>query len=406
MLVEFSCANVRSIKEPVRFTMESEKDRSLKSNLIYDENFGTNYLRFAEILGENGSGKTSFLVALSLLHDLIMTNAAMLHGQPLMRIPHKLAQNLPTAFLITFVQNGVRFKYSLEYDNNAILSESLYYWPGNRISLIFKRRKENYEISNNFPKLVQAAKDKIDYNKLLLVIGSQDTPYIELKNAISFFTRDLVIYSPGPNNWLNYSAGQIANNPAVYKKVLDFLRSLGINVAGINARLEQRPLMPSEVPFELGEQFRQMAMSQVAVIPHIELDYGDFCVDYNEESAGIQSLLQFLCPLFDIFENSKVFLCDEIESHLHPSAVRQIIKLFNSNQNSKAQIILTTHDIDLLDIDILRRDQIWFSAMNTEERSSNIFRLSGLKGVRKDDNLKKNYLEGKYKRMWAEQNKK
>ena len=216
----------------------------------------------------------------------------------------------------------------------------------------------------------------------------------------------MVIYSPGPNNWLNYSAGQIANNPAVYKKVLDFLRSLGINVAGINARLEQRPLMPSEVPFELGEQFRQMAMSQVAVIPHIELDYGDFCVDYNEESAGIQSLLQFLCPLFDIFENSKVFLCDEIESHLHPSAVRQIIKLFNSNQNSKAQIILTTHDIDLLDIDILRRDQIWFSAMNTEERSSNIFRLSGLKGVRKDDNLKKNYLEGKYKRMWAEQNKK
>lgn len=406
MLVEFSCANVRSIKEPVHFTMESEKDRSLKSNLIYDENFGANYLRFAEILGENGSGKTSFLVALSLLHDLIMTNAAMLHGQPLMRIPHKLAQNLPTAFLITFVQNGVRFKYSLEYDNNAILSESLYYWPGNRISLIFKRRKENYEISNNFPKLVQAAKDKIDYNKLLLVIGSQDTPYIELKNAISFFTRDLVIYSPGPNNWLNYSAGQIANNPVVYKKVLDFLRSLGINVAGINARLEQRPLMPNEIPFELGEQFRQMAMSQVAVVPHIELDYGDFCVDYNEESAGIQSLLQFLCPLFDIFENSKVFLCDEIESHLHPSAVRQIIKLFNSNQNSKAQIILTTHDIDLLDIDILRRDQIWFSAMNTEERSSNIFRLSGLKGVRKDDNLKKNYLEGKYKRMWAEQNKK
>lgn len=406
MLVEFSCANVRSIKEPVHFTMESEKDRSLKSNLIYDENFGANYLRFAEILGENGSGKTSFLVALSLLHDLIMTNAAMLHGQPLMRIPHKLAQNLPTAFLITFVQNGVRFKYSLEYDNNAILSESLYYWPGNRISLIFKRRKENYEISNNFPKLVQAAKDKIDYNKLLLVIGSQDTPYIELKNAISFFTRDLVIYSPGPNNWLNYSAGQIANNPVVYKKVLDFLRSLGINVAGINARLEQRPLMPNEVPFELGEQFRQMAMSQVAVIPHIELDYGDFCVDYNEESAGIQSLLQFLCPLFDIFENSKVFLCDEIESHLHPSAVRQIIKLFNSNQNSKAQIILTTHDINLLDIDILRRDQIWFSAMSTEERSSNIFRLSGLKGVRKDDNLKKNYLEGKYKKMWAEQNKK
>lgn len=241
----------------------------------------------------------------------------------------------------------------------------------------------------------------MDTNKLLLVVGSQETPYVEIKNAILFFTQNMVIYSSGPNNWLNYSAQQMENNPEISKKVLDFLNSLGVNAKDISARVEQRPLLPNELPFEL----RQMAVNQIAVIPHIELDYGNFKIDYNEESAGIQSLLQFLCPLFDIFENGKLLICDEIESHLHPSAVRKIIELFNKNQKTQAQIILTTHDIDLLDLDLLRRDQIWFSAMDKNSRSSELFRLSDLTGVRKDDNLKKNYLSGEYRRKWEESKK-
>lgn len=383
--------------------MEAESDKSHCENLICDSDSGANCVRFAGIFGENGSGKSSFLVALSLLRDVILMNANLLHGQPLVRVPHKLAAAEPSCFEIMFVQNGIRYRYSLEYDGTAILNESLYYWPKNRIALIFNRTKEEYEISNSFPKLIQVSKDRLDYNKLLLVIGSQDTPYMELKNAISFFTRDLVIYSPGPNNWLNYSAGQLADNPVVYKKVLDFLHGMGIHIEGINARVEQRVLMPNELPFELGEQFRQMAMSQPVIIPHIELDYGDFSVDYAEESSGIQSLLQFLCPLFDIFESGKIFVCDEIESHLHPSAVRKIVELFNSNTRTQAQVILTTHDIDLLDTELLRRDQIWFSAVFGKERGSELFRLSDIPGVRKDDNLKKHFLSGEYKKRWERQ---
>lgn len=399
MLLEFSCSNVRSIKEKTIFTMEASADKSNCGNLIVDSESGANCVRFAGIFGENGSGKTSFLIALSLLKDIILMNASLLHGQPIARIPHKLAQTEPTGFEITFIQNKICYKYYLEYDGNAVLKESLYYWPKNRIALIFKRTKDEYEISNSFPKLVQVSKDKIDYNKLLLVIGSQDTPYMELKNAISFFTRDLVIYSPGANNWLNYSVGQLADNPVVYQRVLDFLHDMGIKVEGINAKVEQRVIMPNELPVEL----RQFAMNQTVVIPHIELDYGEFPVDYADESSGIQALLQFLCPLFDIFESGKILVCDEIESHLHPSAVRKIVELFNSNTKTQAQVILTTHAIDLLDTELLRRDQIWFSAVYGKERSSELFRLSDIQGVRKDDNLKKHFLDGDYKKSWERQ---
>lgn len=401
MIVEFSCSNVRSIKEPVTFSLEASVDKSLRKNLIHENSTKMNYLRFAEILGENGSGKTSILIGLSLLMDLILRNTSLLHGQPLVRIPHKTIIDKPTFFSIKFIRNGTLYKYMVEYDNNTILNESLYYWPSNRIALIFKREGEKYEVSAKFPRLGQAAKAKLDSNKLLFVIGSQNTPYEELKNAISFFTTDIVLYSPGANNWLDYSAEHIEKNPELHRKVLDFLHSLGINAKKINAHVEQRLLHPEEIPLGLiSEQFRQAAMNQMAIFSHIDVDYGGFSVDYNEESAGIKSLLRFLCPLFDILEQGKVFICDEIETQLHPSAVRKIIELFSQNQKSQAQIILTTHDTGLLDLDLLRRDQIWFSSMDRESRSSYIFRLSDLNGVRKDDNLKKKFLDGTYREMW------
>lgn len=403
MLVSFLCSNVRSINEPTNFTMETSADKTKNENLIHDDFLNSDYLKFAAIFGENGSGKTSFLIALSMLQNIILSNATLLHGQSLFSVPHKLALNKPTNFEIVFIQNKIRYRYTLKYRENIILHEKLEYWPNGRVSIIFDRTENTFSISASFSKLLPIIKNKIDTNKLFLVIASQNTPYDEFKNAISFFTQDLVIYSPGPNNWFSYSTNQIATNPQIKQRVLDFLHSIGVNATGIKASIEQRQLSPNEIPMELGEQIRQLAMKQLSTIPHLELEYGSFSVDYNEESEGIKSLLQFLCPLFDIFENGKVFVCDEIERHLHPSAVRKIIETFNSNQKTNAQIILTTHDIGLLDINILRRDQIWFSSISNRTRSSELFRLSDLKGIRKDDNLKKNYLEGKYKKMWQEQ---
>lgn len=404
MLVSFSCANVRSIKEKISFTMESSADKSQNENLIHDDTLNKDYLRFSAVFGENGSGKTSFLVALSILHNIVLSNPNILHGQPLLTIPHKLSLNEPTSFEIVFVQNGVRYRYFLEYKGHSILKEKLEYWPNGRVACIFDRNEKQFSVSESFPKLYNAILNKLDSNKLFFVIASQDTPYKELKNAISFFTQSLVIYSPGANNWFDYSANQIEKNLETKKKVLGFLNSIGVNAKDIKSHVEQRLLKPNEIPLEFGDQFRNIAMTQMATFSHLELDYGNFSVDYNEESAGVQSLLQFLCPLFDIFENGKIFICDEIESHLHPTAIRKIIEIFNSNKKSCAQVILTTHDIDMLDINLLRRDQIWFSYMK-ENHSSEIFRLSDLKGVRKDDNLKKNYLSGTYKKNWIDKNK-
>lgn len=48
---------------------------------------------------------------------------------------------------------------------------------------------------------------------------------------------------------------------------------------------------------------------------------------------------------------------------MHPSLVEFIVKLFNDKSINKAnsQLIFITHATNLLTIELLRRDQIWFT---------------------------------------------
>lgn len=121
--------------------MESSADKSQNENLIYDKTLNKDYLRFSAVFGENGSGKTSFLVVLSLLHNIILSNPNILHGQPLLSIPHKLSSVEPTSFEITFIKNETIYRYFLEYKGNTILKEKLEYWPNGRVASILKETK-------------------------------------------------------------------------------------------------------------------------------------------------------------------------------------------------------------------------------------------------------------------------
>ena len=95
--------------------------------------------------------------------------------------------------------------------------------------------------------------------------------------------------------------------------------------------------------------------------------------------------------------NGEVLVFDELETSLHPNLVVHLIQLFlNPVINKKgAQLIFTTHDTNLLNLDLFRRDQIWF-VEKTNNQFSDFYSLAQLKNVRKDENIEKGYIAGKY----------
>lgn len=395
MLLQFKCKNHRSIKDEITFSMRASADTTHSSSLIsFNEN---KYLRCAEIYGANGSGKTSVLDALAKMSLIILNSNNHQPGDYIIRAPHKLSEKSePTEFSIIFEKNNRKYSYAFSYNEQGILDEYLYYWPSQKKAKIFSRSYDKFDFTDSFSKQGENCNGRLKTNQLLLSLAAKETNIKEIAEAFLFFRNDLIVYPGEPNNWFEYSVEKLQNDETVKQSFLNFMKKIGSDIVDVKAKIEKRQLTGKEIPPVLPQFVRSQILMQPANFIDLKLIYEKFSLDINEESEGIQKLFRFLCPLIDILYSGKIFICDEIETHLHPTIVYEIINTFIQNRETNGQIIFTTHDTDLLDLDFIRRDQIWFTELKPENRSTDLYSLAELKNVRKDENIKKGYISGKY----------
>lgn len=113
----------------------------------------------------------------------------------------------------------------------------------------------------------------------------------------------------------------------------------------------------------------------------------------SEESDGTIRLLDLLEILFT--KEEKTYVIDELDRCLHPNLTYQFVKTYLKYASSKnIQLIVTTHESRLMDFDLLRRDEIWFTNKNNSGES-NIYSLEEY-NARFDQKIDKAYLEGRY----------
>ena len=171
-----------------------------------------------------------------------------------------------------------------------------------------------------------------------------------------------------------------------------------MGIKDIEVTIDQKQLESSELPPFLSDEFKNMLLQKKVDAINAKVIYDSFKTDLiQEESTGVRKLFGILCPLIDIMLNGKVLICDEIESSLHESLVYGLVKLFMSVKTEKfAQMIFTTYETGLLNLDVFRRDQIWFAELKAEDRSTDLYSLAEIRNVRKEDNFGRGYISGKY----------
>lgn len=217
----------------------------------------------------------------------------------------------------------------------------------------------------------------------------------EIADAYRFFAEELVIYTPGnEENWMSYSLYQIHKDKGIKDAVITFMNDLGVGVKDVKVTIDAKQFESSNFKFLLNEYKNSLLKNNIDA----KVIYDSFETNLiDEESFGIKRLFGMLCPLIDIMTDGKILVCDEIESGLHESLVFGLVKLFMEvNNNKYAQMIFTTHETGLLNLDIFRRDQIWFTELKEEDRSTDLYSLVEIKNVRKEDNFKRGYISGKY----------
>lgn len=398
MLLEFSCSNHRSIRDEILFSAIAGSDKTHAENI--EKVADVEVLKSSVIYGANGSGKSNFIDAISFVKNLVSNSINHQPGQGILQVPHKLeGYERKSNYKIQFVVDGIRYAFGFSLKNMLVAEEYLYYFPNGRQTKIFERDGEEYSAGRNFRNRFNSCKDVLKPNRLMLSCAANFSSVDEVTAAYRFFNDELVIYSSGnQENWMNYSLHQINASEKVKATVLKFLNALGTGIKDIYVDIKKEDLDVSHLPPFLSDEFKKILLQEKIDAISAKVQYEGFETDLiSEESTGIKKLFGILCPFIDIIANGKVLVCDELESNLHESLLFGLVKQFVNTRGSKpAQLIFTTHETGLLNLDLFRRDQIWFTENKSADRSTDLFSLTEIRNVRKDENFGKGYIAGKY----------
>ena len=393
VLLEFRCSNHRSIKEEVKFSMIAGSDNTSEELLKGFANFRV--LRSAVIYGANGSGKSNFISALLFMRDLVSNS---INHQPGQGVFHKLSgEETPSEYNIQFVRNDIRYAYGFSVKQNLVQDEYLYYFPKGRQVKIFERNRLEIKPGDRYKGAFDVSRSILKDNRLFLSCAANYSNIKEIEEAFMFFNTDIVVYNPEINNWTEYSIELMQNNDMIKRVFVDMLRALGTGAKDVKVKLEKIKLTDLPQELQLPDALKSLLGAQEGNRIEAKVIYDQFEVDLmTEESTGVKRLFQMICPIIDILNKGKILICDELESSLHEAVIFQIVQLFQYYQKDKfAQLIFSTHDTSLLDTDLFRRDQVWFTQLN-KERATDLYSLVEIKNVRKSENLEKGYVSGKY----------
>ena len=412
MLIEFKVENFLSFKEEVTFSKVASSDRSLPNNVI---DFGKNkrFLRNAVIYGPNASGKSNLIKALEFVKDIVINSHKNQSGEKIIRSPFKLDQNNinePSKFEISYIYEKILYVYGFALTEEKIYEEYLYYYPKGQPALVFERNENEQNYHYTMDKKEQRDIEKHTLENMLYLSRSANMNYEKSKNAIKWFVDNLTVAFPSNSNLMHlFSAEIFDENEKIKEKMKKLLCKMDTGIVDVELTLKKYSI--KNVPDEAPENFKKMVEimdDKLTGVYHTRMNAihngkdnegKDIPVTFDferEESRGTIKLFDISGLIFDSLMYGKVLVYDELDNSLHPHLISALIKLFDDPEmNQKnAQLIFTTHNTNLLKQTLFRRDQIWFTEKD-QDQATDLFSLSRF-NVRKDKNIERGYLAGRY----------
>lgn len=396
MILEFSVKNFLSFKEKVTFSMIANSNKELNDN--YVEIGGNKVLKSAAIYGANASGKSNLFKILTRVVLMLRSSNSVDINAKLPLIPFKLDKgsvNKPSEFEIKFILDETRYVYGFIADKDKIYDEYLYYYPNGRETKIFDRTNINeYSYTQKDEKILREIEAKNAQNKFFLATAT-NWNFDKTKAAYNFLTNGI-----GTCNNLeilkNMAYKMYETNPDYLKDfAIDFLQKADFNIEDYQiSQIDVPGEFLTAIPEFIAKTLPDKPKAYQVLFKHKN---SDNYLSIDEESLGTQMIFAFIPFLADSLKNKKVLIIDELDKSLHPFLVQYIVEIFNDAEINKngSQLIFNTHDTNLLDLNILRRDQIWFTEKNSETGESDLYSLSDF-SVRKQENVEKGYMLGRY----------
>lgn len=415
MLIQFSVTNFLSFRDETVLSLSTNKDNSHSENLLSYKN--ERILPSVAIYGANAAGKSNLHKALTAAIIMIRNSNNLQVNQPLMVTPFLLDSKSrfdKTKFDFIYTYNDVKYEYGFVLDSNNVWEEYLYEYKSSKPSLIFERSEINkYKFTTKTKSQLSQIVDKNTSNKLFLATATSWNSDLT-RDAYMWFATMIDTYDSQNLEDLMYTEfdrHQNNNDSSLNTFMLHLLQKADINISNFNYESIKREV--SQLPFEFPPELqglmnpipsaKKVLEQRRIVTSHQVVENGEkkeYPLNYFDESNGTKRLFTYGPVLKNALENGRTIIIDEIDNALHPAMTKSLIEMFqnpNINKNN-AQLIFNTHELSLLDLNLFRRDQIYFVEKNNKTGVSDLYSLDEF-SPRKSENIQKGYLQGRYGAM-------
>ena len=421
MLIRFRVRNYLSFRDEVEFSMIPGEAHQHPRHAIATGTAGLDVLRSAVVYGANASGKSNLIKSIHFAREYILEGV-----KPKERIavkPFKLERawnEQPSKFEFEFSINGKSYLYGFELTPTTVQAEWLYEIKKTTEKMIFERHtnqadKAEVEFGTKLrPKKAQEFLQEFSAgtrpNQLFLTKCSEDNNIDYYKDVIRWFSRLNVIFPD--SKYISWPLEVLKENNTI-TDIVKYLTAFDTGVCGSSTqKIENEDIIPSVLIDDFKNNKKgdlvilrnnqnliyilhkndagDVILEKIVFIHHIDGCESETYFDLDEESDGTMRLID-LIPI--LISQDEIFLVDELDRSLHPSLSYRLFELLLANQ-SKSQLIVTTHESHLLDLDLLRRDEIWFVEKN-RSGASTLYSLEEF-APRHDKDVQKGYLQGRF----------
>lgn len=382
MLLEFKIGGYCSFKEMQELYLTPYPGTRIK-NTKYKDNFfevkKNRVMKSSVIFGSNASGKTNLVLGLERFIDIIQ------NGLDLKKdfLENKLNNSSESIkFEISVLgKDEKKYNYYLEYNFTNIIEE---YLSCNE-KIIFKFENNSLEsnskkISPDIEKVFSMKSTETILKKLKDFEIEEITTLIEeSKNII--IKRDLLFNLESKNIKYNINKTGKEKLEKEKEKVLDILKLLDYTIF--------------DFQLEKDGDINKEEIYQVIIIRE-NIENNERKNYYlRDESEGIKKIMNLIYDILYIYEG-KTILIDELDSSISTQTLIQIFNnIVNTKNNSKGQLIVTSHNLFLFNNNIFEPQQIYIVNKKID-LTSEIYSLSEFNIRTEKENLYQDFLKGKF----------
>jgi len=430
MLIRFAVENYNSFKERQIFSMVAGKQTRHPSHCVTVN--GKRLLKSSFFFGANASGKSNFVRALDFMRRVTLIGVkAIRYNDRFFRIDSY--KEKPGIFQIDFIVENIVFSYgfAINYLTREFCTEWLYRLDSSgKETCIFDRKQGETIITglqlNKISKLrfnIYCEDLKAD-ELLLYEIGNKkldkDSALYDFIVAYEWFKNLIVVY---PDSHTHNKNDFFLNPTFDTDSMIDMLRAFDTGIEKITKGKQPAEkafsFLPEQVKNDILDDIEQTMKDNLQNQARCKIEIGNYqfeisiengeifaekimlnhgnpkeLFELSDESDGTKRLFD-LIPLYEFGQKGKIIVIDELDRSFHSKLTEEYIKrFFEITKEHSCQLICTTHDLNLMDLQILRQDEIWFVERESDH-STRIYSLSDYK-QRFDKNILNDYLIGRY----------